>query len=61
MDSFIKDGLEYILKDPRYNFYVVKDDNEAIVAMFVYSEGKVIRGKDVSLIYPSGRMNQPLL
>lgn len=46
MDSFIKDGLEYILKDPRYNFYVVKDDNEAIVAMFVYSEGKVIRGKD---------------
>lgn len=46
MDFFIKDGLEYILKDPRYNFYVVKDDNGVIVAMFVYSEGKVIRGKD---------------
>ena len=46
MDSFIKDGLEYILQDPRYNLYVVKDDTGVIVAMFVYSEGKVIRGKD---------------
>lgn len=46
MDLFIKDGLEYILQDPKYNFYTVKDDNDVIVAIFVYSEGKVIREKD---------------
>ena len=40
MDSFIKDGLEYILQDPRYNFYIVKDDNGVVVSMFSYSEGK---------------------
>lgn len=46
MDMFIKDGLEYILQEPNYHFFVVRDDDGVIVAMFVYSEGKVIRGKD---------------
>lgn len=46
MDIFIKDGLQSIIQDPKFNFYVVKDDDDVIVAMFVYSEGKVIRGKD---------------
>lgn len=39
MDLFIKDGLENILQNPKYNFYTVRDDNDVIVAMFVYSEG----------------------
>lgn len=46
MDMFISDGLEYILQEPKYHFYIVRDDNDVIVAMFVFSEGKVIRGKD---------------
>lgn len=46
MDLFIHDGLEYILQEPKYNFYTVVDDSNVIVAMFVYSEGKVLREKN---------------
>lgn len=46
MDSFIRDGLCYILKDPKYNFYIVRNDDNDIVAMFVYSDGVVIREKN---------------
>jgi len=46
MDTFIHDGLDDVLKNPQYNLYVVKNDDEKVVAMFVFSEGTVILDKD---------------
>lgn len=40
MDEFIHGSLEtFLKKDPRYNFYVAKEDGLSIVAMFVTSAG----------------------
>ena len=40
MDDFIHDTLaSFLEKDPRYSFYVVKDDLLGIVAMFITSAG----------------------
>lgn len=40
MDDFIHSDLDSFLKnDPRYNFYVVLDDEQGMVAMFVTSAG----------------------
>lgn len=46
MDEFIKNGMKSILQDTRYSIYVVRDDSDILVGMFVFSEGIVLRKKD---------------
>lgn len=46
MDEFIKNGMKSILQDTRYSLYVVRDDSDILVGMFVFSEGIVLRKKN---------------
>lgn len=46
MDSFIHKRLSDVLKDSQYNLYLVKNDDEKVVALFVFSEGTVVLDKD---------------
>lgn len=46
MDNFIHSGLDKILEDDKYSLFIVRDEKNVIVAMFVVSNGIVIRDKD---------------
>ncbi len=56
MDDFIHDTLaSFLEKDPRYSFYVVKDDLLGIVAMFITSAGIFVDHDDEFQDLPFGK------